>query len=205
MGHQQPSGSQRPGQAVPELHTIKVCAINTGKCMEEPVKYGEECLHLGSGKRHWAGWTNIDQDPRADVQADIRTLPYADGVIDRIAAIHVLEHFYAWDVEGVLAEWFRVLKPGGRLTLELPCMDLVVRHMVESYQHGIPMSPIFSCFPLWGDPKYKDPAMTHKWGYFRANVEQLLLDAGFESVQHEDVRYHFPQRDMRLTATKGVQ
>jgi phosphatidylethanolamine/phosphatidyl-N-methylethanolamine N-methyltransferase len=46
-------------------------------------------------------------------------LPFADNSIDRIIATHVLEHVPA--PHEALAEWVRVLRPGGVLSVILPC------------------------------------------------------------------------------------
>jgi ubiquinone/menaquinone biosynthesis C-methylase UbiE len=50
---------------------------------------------------------------------DAANLSFADNSFDRVIAAHVLEHLYQPHV--VLREWVRVLKPGGVLTLVLPC------------------------------------------------------------------------------------
>jgi ubiquinone/menaquinone biosynthesis C-methylase UbiE len=136
------------------------------------------------------------------IQADIGALPYENGTVDRIAAIHILEHIYQWEVDGVLLEWFRVLKAGGKLILELPCLDRVLNHIFLRMKKGESPSPGFSWFALWGDPVYKDPAMCHRWGYFKADMPLLLERAGFLNIAEEEVRYHFPQRDMRFVAFK---
>jgi len=47
------------------------------------------------------------------------TLPFEDDSIDRVIATHVLEHI-PHPVDA-LTEWTRVLKPGGVLSLILPC------------------------------------------------------------------------------------
>lgn len=46
-------------------------------------------------------------------------LPFADDSFDRVIATHVLEHIP--EPHLALAEWVRVLKPGGVLSLILPC------------------------------------------------------------------------------------
>ena len=46
-------------------------------------------------------------------------LSFPDATFDRVIAAHVLEHLYK--PHEVLREWVRVLKPGGLLTLLLPC------------------------------------------------------------------------------------
>lgn len=138
----------------------------------------------------------------ADLKCDITRLVFASDYADRIAAIHVIEHFYYWDVADILQEWKRVLKPGGRLILELPCMDKVFGHIAHRLMKGVPPDPIFSWLPIWGDPKYRRPEMCHKWGYFMHDIMQVLKRAGFSEIKFCDVNYHFPQRDMRVEAVK---
>jgi ubiquinone/menaquinone biosynthesis C-methylase UbiE len=129
-------------------------------------------------------------------------MPFADNYADRAAAIHVFEHFYLWETPKFLAEVKRVLKPGGKILLELPCMDKVFGHIAARLQKGEAPSATFSWLPLWGDPRHEDPAMCHRWGYFKADMVKVLSDAGFVEIVEEEPRYHFPRRDMRFTATK---
>lgn len=161
----------------------------------------------------WPNWINIDQHEEnwvsksksgpPDVVADIsKTLPYPDNHADAACAVHVLEHFYQWDVHGILKEWLRVLKPGGKLILELPSMEKVFRYIANCMQQNIPLSVTFSTHPLWGDPKYHSVSMCHKWGYFYSDLRVELTKAGFTAIKADKPRYHFPERDMRVTAIK---
>lgn len=45
-------------------------------------------------------------------------LPYKDGVLDFVYSSHLIEDFEDWNP--VIAEWSRVLKPGGHLVILLP-------------------------------------------------------------------------------------
>lgn len=55
-------------------------------------------------------------------QGDYHHLPYADGTFDAVLALESLQN--ASDVSAVLAEFYRVLRPGGRLTLADLCLGL---------------------------------------------------------------------------------
>ena len=83
-------------------------------------------LNLGCGPDHMPGWTNVDYDEslKPDVVADLRHLPFDDGVATHVFASHVLEHF-RWD-EPVLEEWHRVLRPGGEIVVIVP--DIIGVH-----------------------------------------------------------------------------
>ena len=48
---------------------------------------------------------------------------FADATMDYVFSSHTLEHFESEKVPAVLAEWWRVLKVGGRLVLYLPHAD----------------------------------------------------------------------------------
>jgi len=50
---------------------------------------------------------------------DATKLTFPDASFDRLIAVHVLEHLYP--PHKVLREWARVLKPGGVISLVLPC------------------------------------------------------------------------------------
>lgn len=146
---------------------------------------------------------NVDFDPTcADLVCDIRKLELPDCHADAIAAIHVVEHIYRWEVDAMLRDWHRVLKPGGDLILELPCMEKVISYLVKAVKNHQPISPTYSWFPMWGDPKYKNEGMVHRWGYTSQMLRELLVRAGFKGIKLEEPNYHFPQRDMRMVAVK---
>ena len=205
MGDPQLARSEPENQAGAGLHPEKIFASNTGVCVEEPVRNGEIALNLGSGSIRWPGWVNVDGfNDRADVSCDLRKLTFPPDYVDRIAAIHVMEHFYQWEVIPMLREWKRVLVPGGKIILELPCMDKVFNHIMARMKKGENPSPGFSWLAIWGDPGKRDVSMCHKWGYFKGDMDKVLQEAGFENITHEEAKYHFPRRDMRVTATKPL-
>jgi ubiquinone/menaquinone biosynthesis C-methylase UbiE len=89
--------------------------------------------HFKFVRHDFAEYVLIDSDAEALAAAqaklgDLRTktvlaeaegLPFEDAEFDRVIASHVLEHVYY--PHKVLKEWDRVLKPGGLLSIVLPC------------------------------------------------------------------------------------
>lgn len=158
-------------------------------------------MNLGAGRIQWPGWVPVGHGCAID--ADLKRLPFPDNYADQAAAIHVIEHFYQWEAPEVLKEWLRVLKPGGKLILECPCLDKVYEYIVKLVQSGhATKSQFMTTFVFWGDPKYRDPYMVHRWGYFKETLVELMQSVGFRDVTVEEPRYHFAMRDMRVTGVK---
>jgi len=57
---------------------------------------------------------------------------FADATLDYVYSSHLLEDFT--DIESILAEWIRVLKPGGNLVLYCPDQVIYERHCRETGQ-----------------------------------------------------------------------
>jgi predicted SAM-dependent methyltransferase len=76
------------------------------------------------------GWVNSDKDaaPGVDVVRDIREgLPLASESFDYAVSIHALPEIPYPQLEDVLWELRRVLKPGGVLRLGLPDLDRAIQ------------------------------------------------------------------------------
>ena len=82
----------------------------------------QRILDVGCGVNKRSGSIGIDRNPRskADVICDLDHFPYpfADRSFDALQAIHVIEHVA--DVIRTMEEFCRLVRPGGRITLETP-------------------------------------------------------------------------------------
>lgn len=165
-------------------------------------------LNIGCGKKLLPGYVNCDLPNNwsgitPDVECDVLALPFPDSHADEVLAVHVLEHLYLWQAEAAIREWVRVLKPGGKLALELPCFEKIMRLANDPAVRDDP--PSFARLVKWGlygDPNYKSVEMTHKWCYSKPMLRQLLKDAGLSDVRIVEPVYHIAIRDMRAEGTK---
>jgi predicted SAM-dependent methyltransferase len=156
-------------------------------------------LHLGCGKKKLPDYINIDGfEPSADLVADVRKLPYEDNSVDEILAIHVFEHFEYWEAEDIAREWFRVIRPGGVLIMEMPSFDKTVKLLKDN----TPKSLVYALLALYGDWKVKRPEMTHKWCWQPASLAKLLKKVGFSEVKLKDPQTHVKCRDFRIEGAK---
>lgn len=168
-------------------------------------------LHLGCGPEKRAGWFNVDTNPAVepDLVSSVDALPsIADRTVDCIEANHLFEHLTHDQAHSALAEWARVLKPGGELYLELPDFDACVR-MLGRYkdERGFDLGMI----GIYGWP----PAIAaeglpqvHKWGWTRATLVAALQRAGFERVEFGPITQTWRVaakvgRDLRLRAVRA--
>lgn len=92
-----------------------------------------EVLEVGGGRRPTRGrflrpfwqvrsWTMLDKNPdvKPDLMADAATIPLPDASLDTVLCLEVLE--YVAQPQKAIAEFSRVLRPGGRLVLSVPRM-----------------------------------------------------------------------------------
>ena len=131
-------------------------------------------LNLGSRNRAIPGFIGIDCDQHegVDIVGDISDLSrFADGSVEEIYASHVFEHFPHTKAAAVLAEWFRVLAPGGKLYIAVPDFE----RCVELYG-AIGLSEWIVRF-LCGDQEYK--TAYHYNLFDEARLSGMLKEAGF--------------------------
>jgi ubiquinone/menaquinone biosynthesis C-methylase UbiE len=154
-------------------------------------------LNLGSGNRPLEGYIGVDLSPKADVVCDIRKLDFAkSSSVEEIIAIHVIEHFYKWEVQGILQEWRRVLHPKGKIVLECPNLEIACRNLLNGTGDQLSM------WALYGNPNLKDELHCHHWLYTPQSLIAELIKAGFRNCTHKTAEFKIPQRDMRVEAFK---
>jgi predicted SAM-dependent methyltransferase len=170
-------------------------------------------INYGCGRRVLSGWLNVDPviNPRAPKPPEVlhaltfnadgsivEPTPLADECADELMAAHVIEHFREYEAPHVMAEWKRMLKPGGKLILELPNIEAAARNLLA----GQPLQ--MWQYALYGDGSHRDPFMLHKFGYTPKTIRQLCADAGFMDVAILPPQTHGPRpnRDMRVEARK---
>jgi glycosyltransferase involved in cell wall biosynthesis len=142
-------------------------------------------LHLACGHDYDENYINVDfyapPDAKCDVRFDVQKLPYDDNSVDEIKAFHIIEHFHFFEIQEVLKEWNRVLKPGGRLYLETPDFLETCRSFVE----GSPVMNIEDWRVLLYGHFFAHawvPGQTHKFLFTETQLRTNLGWAGFTHV-----------------------
>lgn len=169
-------------------------------------------INLGCGGRTFPGeeWLNVDLgegDGPVGVnyrQMDIsKPLPFDDGTFDEVFSCHVIEHFWPWEIAGILREWVRILKKGGTFTVECPNIHGVAAMILEAekLKHDTLWTEALKA--VYGDPADKALPMRHKWGYSPRSLSGLLKIVGLHDIHQEPAHYKMKEpRDMRIVGYK---
>lgn len=142
-------------------------------------------LHLGCGRRYIPGFVHVDlmRAPHVDIVGPVQKLPLADATASLIYASHVLEHFGRYEYKEVLAEWFRVLKPGGTLRLAVP--DFAACASIY-YESGLVDGLSGLVGLIVGGQR--DGNDYHKMIFDEPFLRRALLSTGFTAVRRWDWR-----------------
>ena len=162
-------------------------------------------LNVGCGGRRIAGYTGVDvvKRPGADIIAPADKIPLPDGSCDEVMAIHLVEHVHRWEAEGLLREWFRLLKSGGTLVLEMPDLIKCCYNIINNVKGKHPDQ--LGLWGIFGDDRLEDPLMMHKTSWTFNTLEPLVRKVGFVDITEHDTRFHaagHKVRDFRLEARK---
>ena len=178
--------------------------------MEESMT-NEVKLNLGCGDKILPGYINVDvaserAGNKPDVICDVRKLDkFADNYADEIMAVHVVEHFWRWEVVDVIKEWFRVLKPGGLLILECPnLVSACEEFLAKPEARALPgKEGQRTMWVFYGDPAHQDPLMCHRWGYTPLSLGLVMHEAGLRNLRQEPARFKLREpRDMRVVGER---
>jgi len=138
-------------------------------------------LNLGCGQDIRPGYVNVDVRnlPGVDLVLNLETdnLPYEDNSVDEILAKDVIEHFSFRNIEKVLREWHRVLKPEGLLTIQTPDFEQIV----AKFNSGQIKTWDELSYWLYGAQDY--PENHHKAIFTKAELQRLLEHIGFEVIE----------------------
>lgn len=168
-------------------------------------------LNLGCGDKILPGYVNVDIAPSRrglapDVLCDLHQLtPFETDSAQEVLAVHVIEHFWRWEVVSVLREWARVLAPGGRMVIECPNLltacEEIARRPETALGAGVEAQR--TMWVLYGDPAWKDPLMCHRWNYTPASLAEVMREAGLVNIRQEPAQFKLRDpRDMRVVGEK---
>lgn len=166
-------------------------------------------LELGSSSRPgMEDWIATDINGGGDLSLDLlKPIPFPDNSVDRIYSSHVLEHFsYPSPMLDLLQECYRILKPGGGLSLAVPN----ARIFLDAYARGETLDRARFC--SWDvGLSYKSKidyvnfiaymGGDHKHLFDEENLVHVLSDAGFRNVR---IRHFDSEVDLEIRRHESI-
>lgn len=155
----------------------------TGKDRYMKLQVGSGDHKVAPARYKRADWINIDiiTVPGINVKGDGSLLPFKDNVFDEVHCIHVLEHVTRDKYKPMLAEMYRVLKPGKHLYVETPDFRGTIEKLQQAFEHTDTKAIHVWTTSVYGKNERK--GMQHHWGFY----EELLCNefhiCGFNAVE----------------------
>ncbi len=160
-------------------------------------------LHVGCGRaplpkglanQQWREIRyDIDPSVKPDVVGSMTDMDQiADASVDAIYSSHNLEHLAAHELVQALAEFLRVLRPGGSAWILVPDVQSLAERIAAGDLDGelyrSPAGPIAVADVLWGHRASLAAGhhwMAHRTGFSATTLERRLVEAGFGPVRVE--------------------
>lgn len=150
-------------------------------------------LNLGCGSNVKPGWVNIDLAREADLALDLRKrLPFRDGSCALVYSEHFFEHLvYPGEADLHVREAYRVLRPGGVLSLGVPDAEETLLAYVNRDDEYFRIAK-----ERWHPSWCKTPmdhvnyafrqGTQHKYAWDFETLERLLSESGFSEIRRRD-------------------
>jgi protein O-GlcNAc transferase len=135
----------------------------------------------------------LDVDPgvKPDIVASISDMsPVASGSVDAVYSHHNIEHVFWHEVPRVMAEFFRVLKPGGEALISTPDLQSVAAEIAAGRledrlyrSEAGDISALDIVYGLRSDIEDGREYMAHRTGFTIRTLGRKLNQAGFVKIQ----------------------
>ena len=177
-------------ETVPEQQALRVAALKPGESVLE--------VALGTGKlfveilqtQGLAGCVGVDLSTRmlqrargrvlslganpALCHADARRLPFADSSFDAVLCCYMLDLLAEEDIRGVLGEFQRILKPGGRLSALVMAEQARLFNTIWMWGYRHAPALVGGCRPVNLVPLFDSQG-------WRLELHERLTQCGFRS------------------------
>lgn len=164
-------------------------------------------LNLGAGGIEYPGFLSVDlHDKRAHILMDITKLTdFEDNSVSEIMASHVFEHLNPYHSHDILREWFRVLKPGAKLSMEMPDIEKCCHSFINNKDYYARMGVINVIYGSVNTTNVGGPdniTSPHLFGWWPESVYNHLVETGYINITFPPEQWPHPGDNLRVEAYK---
>lgn len=124
----------------------------------------------------------------ADEFMDVSNLDYPENSVDEILIVQTFEHLSRSEASKALDNWYRILKPGGKLHIDVPDFEETAKQLLARKNEK---EKEWYYRLIFGSQK--NEYAFHKDGYSFAKLKTMLEGHGFKDiVQNEDTLHFYP-------------
>ena len=128
----------------------------------------------------------IDKYCVADRFMDIRNLDYPENSVDEILIVQTFEHFSRKEASKALDNWYKILKPEGKLCIDVPDFEETARQLLAQKDEK---EKEWYYRLIYGSQK--NDYSFHKDGYSFAKLKRMLEEHGFKHIIQIENTLHF--------------
>ena len=163
-------------------------------------------LNIGAGGIDYPGFLSVDlYDKRANIPMNITKLDFSDNTATEIMASHVFEHLNPYHSVPILQEWLRVLKPGGKLSMEMPDIEALCKSFLAEKDYYKKMGILNAVYgsvnttDVGGPDEITSP---HLFGWWPESLFYHLQVAGYMDISFPPEQWPHPHNNLRVEAYK---
>ncbi|MEO6291488.1 MAG: methyltransferase domain-containing protein [Burkholderiaceae bacterium] len=185
--------------------SMRDCIFRFNQQLNPSSQYMKSALHVGCGSLtlqqapsyfHGPDWHEIryDIDPavKPDVVGSMLDMSAIDSAsVDAVYSSHNLEHVFPHEVDAVLGEFRRVLRPNGICVVTVPDLQavsaLIAQDQLEDIAYisgGGPITPLDIVYGHGPELTSGRHYMAHKTGFTGKTLASALLRNGFAVVSY---------------------
>ena len=163
-------------------------------------------LNIGAGGIDYPGFLSVDlYDKRALIKMDITKLEFDDNSATELMASHVFEHLNPYHSVDILKDWLRVLKPGGKLSMEMPDIEKSCRSFLEKPDYFSRLGVINVIYGSVNTTEEGGPdniTAPHLFGWWPESMFYHLQQAGYVDISFPSEKWPHPGDNFRVEAYK---
>ncbi len=130
-------------------------------------------LEIGGGENPlYPNYAQVDirKLPKIKYNNDARALPFPSNSISNIASSYMLSCFNKNEAEIALREWFRVLKPGGKLEIHVPDLEQTMKDFISTQDEELLLE-------IYGSQEDELSSFSYGWSF--QTLERILSRVNF--------------------------